>query len=105
LDTDDIMRRVSENSVVKIDREELATVLEAAEEIRAEDTTLAGWIRILLLGDHVLVQEETPDREVLVRKLDSIDAANRLVDERLADYERMWDGCGCKIDYSAPTTG
>ena len=52
----------------------------------------------------ILVQEETPEREVLVRKLASIDAANGLVDGRLADYERMWDGCGCKIDYFAPAT-
>jgi hypothetical protein len=90
--------------VVKIDRDELVRVLEWAEAIRAEDTVLAGWIRILSLDGHVLVQEETPDRDILVRKLASIDAANGLVDGRLADYERMWDGCGCKIDYFAPAT-
>jgi hypothetical protein len=90
--------------VVKIDRDELVRVLEWAEAIRAEDTVLAGWIRILSLDGHVLVQEETPDRDILVRKLASIDAANGLVDGRLADYERMWHGCGCKIDYFAPAT-
>jgi hypothetical protein len=104
LDADEIIREISEQSVVKIDREELAAVLEEAEVIRAEDTALAGWIRILSLGAQVIVQEETPERDVLVRALASVDAAKRLVDERLADYERMWDGCGCKIDYYAPTT-
>jgi hypothetical protein len=102
LDTDEIIREASESSVVKIDREELDTVLDTAEVIRAEDTALAGWIRILSLGGHVLVQEETPERELLVRKLASLDAAHELVDGRLADYERMWDGCGCTIDYHAP---
>ena len=104
LDTDEIIREAAEKSVVKIDREELDAVLERAEVIRSADTALAGWIRILSLGTHVLVQEETPEREVLLRRLPSVDAANRLVDERLADYERMWDGCGCKIDYDAPAT-
>ena len=27
--------------------------------------------------------------------------AVHFVDDRLAAYERMWDGCGCKIDYFA----
>jgi hypothetical protein len=105
LDAGEILREVSKNAVVTIDREELTAVLEAADEVRAADTTLAGWIRILRLDEHILVQEETPDRDVLVREVGSVDDANRFVDRRLADYERMWDGCGCKIDYFAPDTG
>lgn len=104
METADIICRVSESVVVKIDREELAAVLEMAEVIREENTTLAGCIRILSLDGHILVQEETPEREILVRKLSSIDAAKRLVEGRLADYDRMWDGCGCRIDYFTPAT-
>jgi hypothetical protein len=104
LDAGDIVREVSKNAVVKIDCDELAVVLENAEVIRAEDTALAGWIRILSLDGQIVVQEETPEHDVLVRKLVSIDAAHEFVDRRLADYERMWDGCGCKIDYFAPAT-
>jgi hypothetical protein len=102
METGEIVREALNNQVVKIDRDELAAVLEAAQAIRAEDTVLAGWIRVLSFDGQILVQEETPESDVLVRKLASIDAANRLVDRRLADYERMWDGCGCKIDYFAP---
>jgi len=102
LDASEIIREVSKDAVVKIDRDSLTALLERAEAIREEDTALAGRIRILSLDAHILVQEETPEREVLVRRLSSIDRANRMVDRRLADYERMWDGCGCKIDYFAP---
>jgi hypothetical protein len=104
LDTDEIIREISEKPVLKIDREELTAILEEAEVIRSEDTALAGWIRILSIAAQVVVQEETPERDVLIRRFASVDAANKLVDERLADYERMWDGCGCKIDYYAPTS-
>jgi hypothetical protein len=103
METADIIREVSRNPVVMIDRDGLAAALKRADVIREEDTTLAGWIRILSLDGHVLFQEETPDRDVLVRRLTSIGEAHRLVDRRLADYERMWDGCGCTIDYFAPT--
>ena len=105
MDTGEMIRELVKGSVVKIDRGDLEALLERAEAIRAEDTTLAGWIRILSLEGHHLVQEETPDRDVLVRKLASVEEADRLVDRRLADYERMWDGCGCTIDYFAPTIG
>ena len=105
MDASKIIREVSKSGVVKIDRDDLSDLLQRAEVVREEDTTLAGRIRVLLLDGHTLVQEETPDRDVLVRRLASIDGANRLVDSRLADYERMWDGCGCKIDYLAPANG
>jgi hypothetical protein len=43
---------------------------------------------------------ETPsDQEVVVRPLADADAVRRFVTDRLARYERMWEGCGCRIDY------
>lgn len=73
-------------------------MLEPADTIRA-DTCLAGWIRILSLDGRIVVQEETPDRESILQRLDSMSAAAAFVDRGLADYERMWNGCGYKIDY------
>jgi hypothetical protein len=62
---------------------------------------LIGYLRIYLcLRNIVLVQEETPDREVLVRIRPTREAAEEFVAHRLETYERMWDGCGCKVDYS-----
>ena len=103
MDLDEVVREISKNVVMKIDRDDLTTLLERAETIREEDTTLAGVIRVLSLDGLVLIQEETPEGEVLVRRMASTEAAYELLDRRLADYERMWDGCGCKIDYFAPT--
>jgi hypothetical protein len=47
-----------------------------------------------------MVQEETPDRVVLTRRMATREAAEAFVNDRLEIYERMWDGCGCKINYS-----
>jgi len=35
----------------------------------------------------------------VVRPLPDEEAVRRFVADRLTAYERMWDGCGCKIDY------
>ena len=54
---------------------------------------------MLSVDGHIVIQEETPNGEVLLRRLDSRASAEQFVEGWLADYERMWDGCGCKIDY------
>jgi hypothetical protein len=80
----------------------LAELLGSSETVREENTFMAGAIRILVIRDKVVVQEQTPDTaDVIVRACSSRDEADRFVDERLSAYERMWDGCGCKIDYSS----
>jgi hypothetical protein len=95
----ELIERIGRQAVVSLDREELPKLLEGAETIRADDTCLAGWIRVLSIGGQVVVQEQAPDGEVLLRRLTSREDAERFVDRRLSDYERMWEGCGCRIDY------
>ena len=82
-----------------VDREALSGLLETAEVLRQDNTCVAGWIRILSVDGAILVQEETPDGNALARRMPSIEDANDFVNDRLGIYERMWDGCGCKINY------
>jgi len=105
MEAHEMIRQIEEQAILALEAEDLATLLEAADTLRADDTCLAGWIRILYLAGHVVVQEETPDKEILLRRLDSREAAERLVESRLSTYERMWDGCGCKIDYRQKPEG
>jgi hypothetical protein len=95
----EIVDRVRPHPPTVVDQQQLAMLLETVEIVRDDDTLMAGRIRILALDGVILVQERTPQGEILVRRLDSDEAAHRLVDDRLATYERMWDGCGCKVDY------
>ncbi|MGD8895608.1 MAG: hypothetical protein PVJ73_06200 [Acidobacteriota bacterium] len=95
----DLIDQMDSRAVLTLEREDLPRLLEVAETIRADDTGLSGWIRILSIDGRVAVQEQTPDGEVLLRRLASRETAERFVDGRLASYERMWDGCGCKIEY------
>jgi hypothetical protein len=83
-----------------LEADELPGLIEAAELLRESDTHFAGPIRVLRLDRRILVQEQVPRTEsVLVREFPARDEAERFVEERLETYERMWDGCGCKVDY------
>jgi hypothetical protein len=95
----ELIEQMEGRAVLSLDREVLPKLLDAADTIRADDTGLAGWIRILSIDGRVLVQEQTPGGAILLRRLASRETAERFVDRRLASYERMWDGCGCRIDY------
>jgi len=86
---------------VEITPQELEGLLAAARIVREEDTRLAGMLRVLELDDRTLIQEQTFDGQPLVRRMESAEAALAFVVERLATYERMWDGCGCKVDHYA----
>lgn len=84
---------------IPVDREVLISLLEKAEVLRQDNTCVAGWIRILSVEGVILVQEETPEGHALARRMTSVEEANDFVNDRLGSYERMWDGCGCKIHY------
>ena len=100
MNTDALLEKLSDASRLGLSPDELAGLLEVAEIVREEDTCISGMIRILRLKNTVLVQEETPDHDIVVRIRPSVDAAEAFVAGRLETYERMWDGCGCKVDYS-----
>lgn len=96
----ELFAQINGIAIVALDGEALPELLDAAEVIRANDTCVAGWIRILRIEGRFVVQAQTPEGEILLRRLLSREAAERFVEDRLQSYERMWDGCGCTIDYS-----
>lgn len=99
--TEKLVAELHHRGFVTIDRDTLRELIDGADVLREDDTHLAGWIRILGVGDSILVQEETPKGEVLVRRMPSRENADSFVDLRMQSYERMWDGCGCRVDYHA----
>lgn len=76
----------------RIDGGRLAQLLDAAELLREERPGLAGPLRVLRHAGAVLVQEETPAGEILLRARPDLDQANAFVDRRLRQYDKMWDG-------------
>jgi hypothetical protein len=97
---DQVLEQIRMQALVCLDEPSLDALLQAADIVRDDDTCLSGRIRILSLGGLAMVQEQTPEGEILIRRIRSLEAAQSFVDDRLGTYERMWDGCGCKVDYN-----
>ena len=97
--TNEILIKSLKSSYVIIDETELKSIFSVFEIVREENTHLSDFIRILSFENKFFIQEISFKKEILIRKMDSIEDAEKFMQERLDFYERKWDGCGCKIDY------
>ena len=95
----ELRERLSSAPVVELTELELEQLLASGDTVRDEDTPVAGHIRVLVVDGMAVVQEQTPRGRFVVRLMPSLDRAQAFVDDRLATYEKMWDGCGCRVDY------
>jgi hypothetical protein len=95
----EILDELGRVHVLLIAEQELDGLLKEARLVRQRDTFVSGLIRVLEYHGSIIVQEYTDKNEAALRKGASIEAAERFVEDRLRVYEKMWDGCGCKIDY------
>ena len=96
-----LLLELEEKKVTELSADGLPDLLAASKLLREEDTHFAGFIRILSFESRILVQEQLPDgSKVLLRGFAAREKAEEFIRERLDTYDRMWDGCGCKVDYS-----
>ncbi len=95
----EILDKLVSSKYLIINNDQLHSVLENSEIIRVEDTHLSDFIRLIKYDENLFVQEITFKKEIILRKINSIENADKFIQERLDYYERKWDGCGCKIDY------
>ena len=67
--------------------------------LREDNTYVCNRIRILELNKKILTLEFTLNHELSIRKFKNLKEAEEFVNDRLETYDKMWDGCGCKVDY------
>jgi len=92
------------NSVKKkkyliISEEDLDELLSTSELLVEENTYMSDKIRLLKYRDQLILQEKTTKDEYIIRSMNTIEDAEKFINERLEIYNRMWDGCGCKVEY------
>jgi len=91
--------RLEAERVVEIPAATWDKLAPALEEVERHATCLAGDLLIVKsAGGLAAVEQPAPDARV-IRRLASAKEARALVARRLATYDKMWDGCGCKVDY------
>jgi hypothetical protein len=98
MSTDNLTERIRSEGIVTLENDVWQDVAHTFEEVERHDTFLAGDL-VIARRHGILVAIETPtSRRHVVRRL-AEDEVRVFVQERLDTYERMWDGCGCKVEY------
>lgn len=100
---EEFKEKVARGGTVPLSASEWAGLASSLPEVERHNTQLAGYLVVARLGED-LVAVESPSREARVaRLLGGPEEARAFVTRRLEEYERMWDGCGVKVDYYEPS--
>ena len=84
---------------LNISKEELNELLSQSKIIIEKDTYISDKVRLLKYEDELIIQEKSTKDELLIRSIRSKKEAEEFINQRLEIYEKMWDGCGCKVEY------
>jgi len=94
-----IISSIKKKKYLMISEPELNELLSHSKMIIEEDTYISDKIRLFEFEDDLIIQEKTTKDEYLLRVMKTKKEAEEFIKERLDIYNRMWDGCGCKVDY------
>lgn len=94
-----IISTIKKKKYLMINETELNELLSHSKMIIEENTYISDKIRLLEFDDYLIIQEKTTKNEYLIRNVKTKKEAEELINERLDIYNRMWDGCGCKVNY------
>lgn len=95
----ELERRLQTQRVVTLSKDEWTAVASAFPVQHRHTTGLRGDLLIVRTNVGPAAVEEPKPHERVVRLFDGENDIGPFVTDRLAAYERMWDGCGCRIDY------
>jgi hypothetical protein len=94
-----ILSSIKKKKYLMISEPELNELLSHSKMMIEENTYISDKIRLLECNHKLLLQEKTTKDEYLLRVMKTKKEAEEFIKQRLEIYNRMWDGCGCKVDY------
>ena len=98
---DAVTSHLKEKNVYQIPEYEVSELLTNYSVEQEFETGITGPIKILRTNDKEkkLILEIDQKGHNFIRFVD-IQDIKEFVDERLSIYDKMWDGCGCKVFYN-----
>jgi hypothetical protein len=99
MDIQKIINSLRKKKYLEVSKEEVNELLAVSKLLIEENTYISDKIRLLEFKSDLLLQEKTTNDEFLIRIVKTKKEGEELIKERLEIYNRMWDGCGCKVDY------
>jgi hypothetical protein len=93
------LEKLQEKNVLQVSTQESKSLLEKYIIVNEIKTGIAGPIQILQLDEKDNLIIESNQKGInYIRKINK-KFVQEFVNERLSIYDKMWDGCGCKVFY------
>ena len=99
MNTDKIISKIKKKKYSSISNEDLNELISQSKIIIEKDTYISDKIRLLKINNELIIQEKSTKDELLIRSTKSQKEAEEFINQRLEIYEKMWDGCGCRVEY------
>lgn len=96
---EDLLGALSSGRIESVSMDTFADLIESLDVVEKTDTRFRGFIYLLRKEDVWIIAEHPDSSTAVLRRVDSREAGEAFIRKRLEDYDKMWDGCGCKIDY------
>ena len=94
-----LAERLLNEPIITLSADDWTAIADRFEVLERHSTSIGGDL-LIVRGDSLLAAVEQPaPGETVVRRLADRDEVHSFVEQRLQEYDRMWDGCGCRIDY------
>jgi hypothetical protein len=99
MNIDLLIKKAKKGKYVILSDTEIKDLLCNVQILREKETHISDKIRLLKFKDKLLIQEKTDKDEFLLRPMNTKTEAEEFIKQRIEIYDRMWDGCGCKVEY------
>lgn len=98
-----ILQNLEQKNVYQASQQEIDQLLNHYTTEKEIETHMTGSIKILTSNDlddqnKKIAIESNQKNQFFIRFIDK-ENIQEFIDERLSLYDKMWDGCGCKIFY------
>jgi hypothetical protein len=80
---DDIFKKAISSNYVIIQEDQLQALLKSSKIIKEVDTHLSDFIRVLNFDNNIFIQEMTFKKEIIIRRINSSEDADKFINERL----------------------
>lgn len=99
MDISKTITNMKSNEPKILSEEIVQSIISKSNLLTEQDTLISRHIRLMKYKHVFIVQERSSKQEIILRKFTNFDKASKFITERMIVYEKMWDGCGCKINY------
>jgi hypothetical protein len=95
----EIISEAKKKEYSQVSEEDLNYLLSNSEILIEKDTLISDKIRLLEFEGEFLIQEKSDKNEFIIRIVKSKKEGEEFINGRMEIYDKMWDGCGCKVAY------